>query len=244
MHTCIPWHGLKRSWQSCPGRVNAGNKNALSMHHPRRRKVTTSMVGLKKQANKQNGRLRKNLTQNGEPQIYSWECRRRLAYFQPDSPLPSPPPPPPPPIPPDLSCALDFQGYPLGKEWANPRPSPQDPRLASNTQLFHLWQNLNRSGKRIRDWNPRWRSGMRHRDRVSGRQLCCVGSSPSVSSVNHAPCPASVGEWSDLDCTLCHLKFTDNKRLWRWMLYHTLTSLPHDALPIAAPTSVTFHRVG
>ena len=28
-----PSHGLKRSWHACPRRVNAGNKNAPSMHH-------------------------------------------------------------------------------------------------------------------------------------------------------------------------------------------------------------------
>ena len=39
--------------------------------HPRRQDVTTSMVGLK------NGHIRKNLTQNGEPQRNSWERRRR-----------------------------------------------------------------------------------------------------------------------------------------------------------------------
>ena len=48
----------------CPRRVNASNKNTSSMHHPRRRNVTTSVVGLK------NGHIRKNLTQNGEPQRY------------------------------------------------------------------------------------------------------------------------------------------------------------------------------
>ena len=48
MHTCISSHGLKRSWRSCPRRVNAGNKNTPSMHHPRRRNVTTLVVGLKK----------------------------------------------------------------------------------------------------------------------------------------------------------------------------------------------------
>ena len=49
------------------------------MHHPRRRGVTTSMVGLKttttnKQTNKQKtkqGHTRKNLTQHGEPQRYT-----------------------------------------------------------------------------------------------------------------------------------------------------------------------------
>ena len=39
--------------------------------HQRRWNVTTSVVGL------DNGHIHKNLTQNGEPQTYSWECRRR-----------------------------------------------------------------------------------------------------------------------------------------------------------------------
>ena len=39
--------------------------------HPRRRNVTTSMVGLKI------GHIRKNLTQSGEPQRYNWERRSR-----------------------------------------------------------------------------------------------------------------------------------------------------------------------
>ena len=46
--------------------MNAGNKNAPSMYHPRRRHVTTSMDGLK------NGHISKNLTKNGEPQRYIW----------------------------------------------------------------------------------------------------------------------------------------------------------------------------
>ena len=49
----------------------AATKSTPSMHHPRRWNVTTSIVGLK------NGHIRTNLTQNGEPQIYSWERRRR-----------------------------------------------------------------------------------------------------------------------------------------------------------------------
>ena len=56
MHTCISWHGLKRSWRSYPRQVNAGNKNTPSMHHLRRWNVTTSVVGLR------NGHIRKNLT--------------------------------------------------------------------------------------------------------------------------------------------------------------------------------------
>ena len=46
--------------------MNARNKNTPSIHHPQRWNVTTSMVGLK------NGHIRKNLTQNGEPQRPSW----------------------------------------------------------------------------------------------------------------------------------------------------------------------------
>ena len=72
MSTCIPSHRLKRSWHSCPRQLNAGNKNTPTMHHPRRRNVTTSMVGLK------NGHICKNLIQNGEPQTYSWAHRRRI----------------------------------------------------------------------------------------------------------------------------------------------------------------------
>ena len=71
MHTCISSHGLKRSWHSCPRRVNAGNKNTPSTHHPRRRNVTTLIFGLK------NGHIRKNLTQSGEPQRYSWGTQKK-----------------------------------------------------------------------------------------------------------------------------------------------------------------------
>ena len=59
----------------------------LSVHHPRRQNVTTSMVGLK------NEHICKNLTQSGEPQRYSWGTQKRkkkstrafyfgLDYFQ------------------------------------------------------------------------------------------------------------------------------------------------------------------
>ena len=37
----------QRCWQSCLRWVNASNKSTNSKHHPRRRKVTTSMAGLK-----------------------------------------------------------------------------------------------------------------------------------------------------------------------------------------------------
>ena len=75
VHTCIQSQGLKRPWHSCPRWVNAGNKNTPSIHHPRKRNVTTSMVGLKKTPPK---RLHtQNLTQNGEPQSCSWERKRR-----------------------------------------------------------------------------------------------------------------------------------------------------------------------
>ena len=78
MYTCIPLHRLKRSWHSCPRWVNAGNKNTPRMHLPQRQNVTTSMVGLRI------GHLRKNLTQNGEPQrqSISWGTRRRRKWPQ------------------------------------------------------------------------------------------------------------------------------------------------------------------
>ena len=39
--------------------------------HPQRRNVITSMFGL------QNGHIRKNLTQNGEPQKYNWGTQKK-----------------------------------------------------------------------------------------------------------------------------------------------------------------------
>ena len=44
---CAYMHSIKRTWHSCPKWVNAGNENTPSIHHPRRRNMTTSMVGLK-----------------------------------------------------------------------------------------------------------------------------------------------------------------------------------------------------
>ena len=44
---------------------------ACSMHHPWRWNVTSSMVRLK------NGDIRKNLTQNGEPQRCSWGTQKK-----------------------------------------------------------------------------------------------------------------------------------------------------------------------
>ena len=104
MCTCIPSRGVKRSWHLCPRRVNAGNKNTPSMHHPRRRNVTTSMVGLK------NGHVRKTLTQNGEPQrCTAGECRRRRSFASLVHPSFTPPPPPPShphtTLPPTLRCS-------------------------------------------------------------------------------------------------------------------------------------------
>ena len=71
MHTYIPSHGLQRSWHSCPRRVNASNKNTPGVHWPRTWNMTTSMVGLR------NGHIRKNLTQKGEPQRYSWGTQKK-----------------------------------------------------------------------------------------------------------------------------------------------------------------------
>ena len=76
MHTCISSHGLKRSWRSCPRRVNAGKKNTPSTHHPRRRNVTTLMVGLKKKKKKK-VTYAKISPKSGEPQRYSWGTQKK-----------------------------------------------------------------------------------------------------------------------------------------------------------------------
>ena len=47
------------------------NKNTPSMHHPRRRNVTSSKVGLK------NGHTRKILTENCEAKRYSWATQKK-----------------------------------------------------------------------------------------------------------------------------------------------------------------------
>ena len=87
MHTCIPSHGPKRSWYSCPRWVNASNKDTPSMHHPRRLNVATSMVGLKKTKTVTCAKISLktvnprdkagNAEEEGEPQRYSWKRRRR-----------------------------------------------------------------------------------------------------------------------------------------------------------------------
>ena len=51
-------------------------KNKPCMLHPRRQSVTTSLVWFKKKKKKK-GHVCKNLTQNGEPQKYGWESRKR-----------------------------------------------------------------------------------------------------------------------------------------------------------------------
>ena len=45
--------------------------------HPRRRNLTTSMVGLKKKQQQKNGHIRKNLIQSGEPQRSSWGTQKK-----------------------------------------------------------------------------------------------------------------------------------------------------------------------
>ena len=57
--------------------VDCQQQNTPSMHHPRRRNVTTSTVGLK------NSHIRKNLTLNDEPQRYSWKHRRKRRMVKP-----------------------------------------------------------------------------------------------------------------------------------------------------------------
>ena len=71
MHTCISSHGLKRSWRSCPRRVNAGNKS--TQHAP----------STKMECDYLNGWIKKTVTyakispQSGEPQRYSWGTQKQ-----------------------------------------------------------------------------------------------------------------------------------------------------------------------
>ena len=76
--TRISSHGLKRSWRSCPRRVNAGNKNTPSTHHSRRRNVTTLMVRLKKKT----VTYAKISPKSGEPQRYSWGTEKKKKNVQ------------------------------------------------------------------------------------------------------------------------------------------------------------------
>ena len=76
MHTYIPSHRLERSWCPYLRWVNVSNKNTPSMHHPQRRNVTTSVVGLK------NDHMHKNLTQNCEPQRSSWGAQKKALPFK------------------------------------------------------------------------------------------------------------------------------------------------------------------
>ena len=55
-----------------PRRANADNKNTPSTHHPRRRNVTTLMVGLKKTVT-----YAKISPKSGEPQRYSWGTQKK-----------------------------------------------------------------------------------------------------------------------------------------------------------------------
>ena len=72
-------HALHRTYSNDPdshvldGRMPA--TKTPSTHHPRRRNVTISMVGLT------NSSIRKNLTTNGEPRRYSRVRRRRRSIM-------------------------------------------------------------------------------------------------------------------------------------------------------------------
>ena len=59
---------ITQTWKIPTFRVNAGNKNTLSMHHSRRWNVTNSVVGWK------NGHMRKNV---GTPEIQLGTQKRR-----------------------------------------------------------------------------------------------------------------------------------------------------------------------
>ena len=68
MHS-IAWAQKILTFMSYTGECQ--QQNAPSMHHPQKQNVTTFMVGLK------NGHVRKNLTQNGEPQRSSQGTQKK-----------------------------------------------------------------------------------------------------------------------------------------------------------------------
>ena len=70
-YTCIPSHRLKRSWCSCPRWVNAGNKN--TQHAPSTKTECDYLNGWIKKKD----HIRKNLTQSGEPQRFSWGMQKK-----------------------------------------------------------------------------------------------------------------------------------------------------------------------
>ena len=53
--------------------MNAGNKNTPGTHHPRRRNVTTLMIGLKKKRS----HTQKISPKSGDPQRYSWGTQKK-----------------------------------------------------------------------------------------------------------------------------------------------------------------------
>ena len=70
VYTCIPSHGLKRSWHSCPRWVNTKNKN--TQHAPSTKMECNYLYGL---IERKNGNISKNLTKNGELQRYRYNYR-------------------------------------------------------------------------------------------------------------------------------------------------------------------------
>ena len=73
-HTCIPLHLLKRSWHSCPRRVNAG-KQKHTQYAPSTKTECDYLNGWIK---KKNGHICKNLIKNGELQrYYSWGTQKK-----------------------------------------------------------------------------------------------------------------------------------------------------------------------
>ena len=74
MHTCIPSHGLKRSWQSCPIRV----KQKHTQDAPSTKTKCDYLYNWIR-----NDHIRKDLPQNGEVQRYNLEGRIRIRMVNP-----------------------------------------------------------------------------------------------------------------------------------------------------------------
>ena len=72
MRTCIPSHRLKRSQHSCH-RMGECRQQQHTQHAPSTKTKCDYLNGW----SEKNSHIRKNLTQNGEPQKLSWEHRKR-----------------------------------------------------------------------------------------------------------------------------------------------------------------------
>ena len=79
MNTCIPSHRFKRSWRSCPKRMNASNKTGPACTiHKDGMWLTEWECDYLNGWIKKRSHTQKNLIQNCESQRYSWELKNNM----------------------------------------------------------------------------------------------------------------------------------------------------------------------